>query len=119
MSKKILIIDDEPGILKLLQDRLKVNQYTVVTAQDGEEGLAKINSEQPDLIILDIMMPKMDGFTFVREYKRLSESKIVPIIVLTAKENLQDIFKMEGVKDYLLKPFAAEDLLTRVKKLIG
>ena len=119
MRKKILVIDDEKDIVKLLESRLKANHYEVVTAFDGEEGLEKLKKEKPDLVILDIFMPKTDGYTFVREYKTIVDVKSVPIIVLTAKERMRDLFKMEGVADYILKPFMAEELLEKVNKHIG
>ncbi len=117
--KKVLIIDDEQGLVQLLKARLEANGYEVLTASDGEDGLNLLKSHQPDLIILDVQMPKMDGFTFVQEFKRTSDRKSTPIIVLTAKDKLQDIFKVEGIKDYIVKPFNTSDLLARIKKYIG
>ena len=117
--KKILVIDDELGVVQLIKARLEASGYGVISASDGEEGLNLLKDHQPDLIILDIQMPKMDGFTFVREFKRVENIKNTPVIVLTAKEKLQDIFKMEGIKDYVVKPFNTSDLLDRIKKYIG
>ena len=119
MPKKILVIDDEQEILNLLTARLKANRYEVVTASDGEEGLEKFIKEKPDLIILDIFMPKIDGYTLVRELKTAVDAKTVPIIVLTAKDLMRDLFKMEGISDYIVKPFVAEDLMEKIVKQIG
>ncbi len=119
--KKILIIDDEPDIVKIIQKQFMASHYEVITALDGEEGLEKAEREKPDLIILDIMMPKMDGYTFTRElHTKISSGRVTtPIIVLTAKEKMQDLFEIEGVKEYIVKPFDPAELLEKVKKYIG
>ena len=119
MPKKILVIDDEKDIVNLLASRLKANRYEVVTAFDGDEGLEKLKTEKPDLVILDILMPKTDGYTFVREFKTMIDLKDVPIIVLTAKEMMRDLFKMEGITDYIVKPFVADELIEKLVKHIG
>ncbi len=116
MAKKILVIDDEAGVLKLIATRLEANKFVVVTAVDGAEGLEVAKREKPDLIILDIQMPKMDGYSFVRELKKISDLQSIPIIVFTAKDKMQDLFKVEGIKDYIVKPFDAEVLLAAIKK---
>ncbi|OGX08883.1 MAG: hypothetical protein A2Z88_10035 [Omnitrophica WOR_2 bacterium GWA2_47_8] len=118
MTKKVLIIDDDANSLKIVTPRLKEAGYAVVTASDGEAGLKKVQAEKPDLIILDIAMPEMDGFTFVQELKKVGAFDKTPIIVLTAKDEMQDIFEIEGVKDYIAKPFNTNDLLGRIKKLL-
>ncbi len=116
--KRILVVDDDPHIVDLVKNRLEVNNYKVIVASDGKEGLEEYKAEQPDLIILDILMPQMDGYTFIRELKTITNWKLPPIIVLTAKEKMQDIFKIEGVSNYMVKPFKAEELLERIKKLV-
>jgi DNA-binding response OmpR family regulator len=115
MSKKILIVDDDPDLLRMVTMRLEANQYEVITAYDGEEGLEKVKAENPDLIILDIVMPKLDGYSFVQEIKK-TEHKTIPIIILTAKEEMEDIFKMEGISDYIIKPFDPEELALLLRK---
>ena len=119
MSKRVLVIDDEHTIQKLVASRLEASGYQIVAANDGLEGLAKLKSERPDLIVLDIQMPTMDGYTFLIELKKLTEFRNIPVIVLTAKDKMEDLFRLEGVKEYLVKPFQAEDLLIAVKKHIG
>ncbi len=114
--KKILIIDDEPHIVKMVESRLKMNDYEVVSAFNGREGLNKVHDETPDLIILDVMMPKMDGYTFVRELKK--EKNETPVIVLTAKTGMADLFEMEGVVAYIQKPFETEDLLKIISRAL-
>lgn len=111
---KILVIDDEPDIIKVLTSRLQANNYEVVTAANGEEGLEKLKNENPDLIILDILMPQMDGYTFVKRLKKTGRE--VPIIVLTAKQGMKDLFAIEGITDYVVKPFNADELLKKIEK---
>ncbi len=119
MSKKILIIDDDPNIVELLKRRLLASQYLVVTASNGEDGLAEVKAEKPDLIIVDVLMPKMDGYTFVRMLRREEDVRNIPVIVLTAKDKMKDLFEMEGVKDYIVKPYRPEDLMEKVKRNLG
>ncbi|MEI6632929.1 MAG: response regulator [Chlamydiota bacterium] len=114
MAKKILIVDDEPHIVEMLKSRLEANDYKVLSACNGEEGLKKVQDENPGLIILDVMMPEMDGWTFLKELKR--EGKHIPVIILTAKEKMQDLFELEGIKDYIVKPFKADELLEKISK---
>ncbi len=118
MARKILVIDDEPELVKALKIRLESKGYKVAQAFDGEEGLKKIEEEKPNLIVLDIMMPAMDGYTFAREVKFRPDTKHIPIIILTAKEKMRDLFEIEGIKEYIVKPFEYEDLLDRIGKLL-
>ncbi len=117
MVKKILIIDDDPHIIKMVEHRLQANDYEVIVAYDGKEGFEKFHEESPDLVILDILMPKMDGYTFVRELKK--ETRQIPVIVLSAKSGMTDLFEAEGITDYIVKPFEPGDLLARIKRLLG
>ncbi len=117
IKKKILVIDDEPTFVKMITARLSANNYEVVTAPNGEEGLRLTEVEKPDLIVLDVMMPMMDGYTFVRELKAAGCD--TPIIMLTAKEKMEELFKIEGVDDYMVKPYEPEVLLQKIKKYIG
>jgi len=114
--KKILVIDDDPTITKLLASRLDANFYDVITAADGIEGLEKFRRQKPDLIILDILMPRMDGHAFALEFKKIADLKTTPIIILTVKDDMQEIFRMEGINDYIVKPFLMNDLLRKIEK---
>jgi len=116
MAKKILVIDDEEELLNMIKLRLEANHYKVVTADNGVAGLEQWKNEQPDLIILDVLMPEMDGYTFIQEAKARKDLNSASIIVLTAKNQMEDIFKIEGIKDYILKPFDDENLLATIKK---
>ena len=117
MAKKILVVDDETELLKAISILLKTSGYEVVTAQDGQEGLEKAKSLSPDLIVLDILMPKMDGYEVCRLLKFDEKYKSIPIIMLTAK--VQDIDKAMGKKvgadDYIAKPFETQDLIDKIK----
>ncbi len=121
MAKKILVIDDETELLKALTIRLGASGYEVITAQDGQEGLEKARSSNPDLIVLDILMPKMDGYEVCRLLKFDAKYKSIPIIMLTAK--VQDIDKAMGKKvgadDYIAKPFETQDLIDKIKSYLG
>lgn len=121
MSKKILVVDDETELLKAISILLKTSGYEVIAAQDGQEGLEKAKSLSPDLIVLDILMPKMDGYEVCRLLKFDEKYKSIPIIMLTAK--VQDIDKAMGKKvgadDYITKPFETQDLVDKIKKHLG
>jgi len=116
--ERILIIEDELPMRTALQDVLAGEGYRVLTASDGESGLRRALAEKPDLILLDIMMPKLDGFTLCAELRRLSNS--VPILMLTAKGQVEDrVTGLDaGADDYLVKPFSTEELLARVRALL-
>jgi two-component system response regulator VicR len=114
MSEKILVVDDEAAIVDILKFNLEKEGYSVVTAYDGEEGLNIFHKESPDLLLLDIMMPIMDGLTLC---KKIRENSAVPIIMLTARaEEVDKILGLEfGADDYITKPFGVRELIARVK----
>ena len=115
------MVDDDPVIQKLLQVNFEMEGYNVITAGDGEEGLAKAQAEHPDAIVLDVMMPKMDGLEVTKALKGDPETKDIPIILLSAKAQASDIQagKDIGADDYLTKPFDPLELLQRVGELIA
>jgi DNA-binding response OmpR family regulator len=116
--ERILIIEDELPMRTALQDVLQGEGYRVLTASDGEQGLERALAELPDLILLDIMMPKLDGFAVCAELRRLSIA--TPILMLTAKGLVEDrVTGLDvGADDYLIKPFSTEELLARVRALL-
>lgn len=118
-GKKILIVDDDPDFAQLLQFDLKKKGFETVLAGDGEQGLVKAASDKPDLIILDIKMPKMDGYTLVRRLKKEDETRNIPLIVLTSYEPMKDMFKLEGVNDYFVKSANMDGLVETVQKLLS
>lgn len=114
MANKILVVDDEKPISDIIKFNLEKEGYEVVTAFDGEEGLDKVESEQPDLIILDLMLPKVDGLEVA---KRVRAKHSTPIIMVTAKDSeLDKVLGLElGADDYVTKPFSNRELVARVK----
>jgi len=117
-KKKILIIDDEIELVNLVKIRLEANGYEVATANSGLEGLSQAISGLPDLVILDIAMPEMDGYTTLQKLKEEAKTKNIPVIMLTAHSKMESLFEMEGVSDYIVKPFEPQDLLSRVNKVL-
>ncbi len=119
MSRKatILAVDDEPRVLKLLKANLESSGYAVLTAADGEEALQSFERELPDLVLLDLMLPRMDGYAVCR---RIREFSAVPVIMLTARsEQVDKIHGFEvGADDYLTKPFSITELLMRVQAVL-
>lgn len=118
-GKKILIVDDEPDFAQLLVFDMKKRGFDVATAANGEEGLRKIAEIKPDLIVFDIKMPKMDGYSFVKNVKKDPEMKNVPMIALTSFEPMREMFEMEGVNDYFVKSARMEALFTAINKHLG
>ena len=115
MPKKVLIVDDEKAIVDILKFNLQKEQYETLCAYDGREGLRMAREENPDLILLDIMLPYMDGFEVCRAIREGGSN--VPIIMITAREEETDkVFGLEnGADDYITKPFSMRELLARVK----
>jgi len=116
--ERLLIIEDELPMRTALQDVLQAEGYRVLTAADGECGLQRALTEKPNLILLDIMMPKLDGYAVCAELRRLSNP--VPVLMLTAKGQVEDrVTGLDaGADDYLVKPFSTEELLARVRALL-
>ncbi|HMZ07118.1 MAG TPA: response regulator transcription factor [Anaerolineales bacterium] len=117
MAKRILIVDDEPRYLRLLEANLRTEGYDVVTAQDGLQALEVFSAHPIDLVLLDVMMPRLDGFGVTQ---RLREFSSVPIVILTARGEEQDRVRGLdlGADDYLVKPFSATELLARVRAVL-
>jgi len=118
MPKKILIIEDDPGILLSLKDEFESEGYTVSTAEDGEKGLEIAKQQKPDLIILDIMLPVLDGYEVCKRLRM--EGDTTPIIMLTVKDKEIDrVLGLElGADDYVTKPFSLRELMARVKAVL-
>ncbi len=114
--KSILVIDDDLTNVSLLKARLSKEGYFVIGLQDAEKALYFLKDSQPGLIILDVEMPGMDGYSFLVSLDKLGLPKPVPVIVVTSHQETQPIFKMRGVRDYLLKPVNFEELLPKVQK---
>lgn len=117
MAKRILIVDDEPRYLRLLEANLRTEGYEVVTASDGAQAVDVFSNQPIDLVLMDVMMPKLDGFGATQ---RIREFSATPIIILTAKGDEQDRVRGLdlGADDYLVKPFSATELLARVRAVL-
>ena len=120
MAKRILIVDDEADLVEVLALRLEANGYEVLRASDGQEGMDKARSEKPDLIILDLMLPKIDGYKVCRMLKFDEKYKKIPIILFTARAQEADKKTGEdvGCDTYITKPFDPQVLLAKIKELI-
>jgi len=122
MSKgKILVVDDEIYIVHILDFSLGMEGYEVVTALDGEQALEKLKQEKPDLIVLDIMMPKLDGYEVCKAIKSDPETRQIPVILLSAKgRNVDQKMGFDvGADDYITKPFSPRKLVERINQLLG
>ncbi|MDE6587199.1 MAG: response regulator transcription factor [Paramuribaculum sp.] len=118
MSNKILFVEDEEDLTLIVADTLRGQGYDVITAADGIQGLDKFKSEGADIVVADVMMPKMDGFTMAKDIRKLSPT--IPLLFLTAKSTIDDIeqgFEI-GANDYLKKPFELRELIVRIKALL-
>lgn len=121
MAKSILIVDDEPNILLSLEFLMQQEGYEVRTATNGDEALLAVGEKQPDLILLDIMMPKLDGFEVCQKIRSNPNWKNIRIVILTAKGREVDQEKglALGADDYIIKPFATKHLVKKVKTVLG
>jgi CheY-like chemotaxis protein len=120
MAKKILIIDDEPELVKAVEVRLKTSGYDIVTACEGSSGIQKAKEAKPDLILLDIIMPKMNGYQVAKKLMADPETQGIHIIVFSASQerDLENKCKELGITNFIMKPFETIDLLNMVKEVL-
>lgn len=120
MKKKILIVDDEPQLVELIKIRLESCGYEALTALDGQAGLDRAKKDKPDLIILDLMLPKIDGYKICRILKFDQKYKSIPIVMFTARaqESDEKLGYEVGADAYIVKPFEASALLAKIKELL-
>lgn len=120
MDKTILIVDDSPTEMRLVREALQKGGYRILTAVDGEEALEKAADENPSLIVLDVVLPKKNGFQVCRQLKTAPTTKDIKIIMVTSKSQDTDRFwgLKQGADAYMTKPFKEEELLGNIKKLI-
>ncbi len=120
-QKKILIIEDDKIIIRIIEHFLKNEDYSVSVTQDGEEGLRKITEDKPDLILLDIMIPGMNGIELLEELKKDLQLSQIPIIIISSLSQDEDVLKglEKGAVDYVPKPFSPQILIAKVKKYLN
>ena len=120
-KNKILLVEDEQAIAKMVKRRLEASDYEVITAIDGQEGLEKARSENPNLIILDLMLPKIDGYKVCGLLKADARYNKIPVIIFTARARESDkkLGEELGADGYITKPFEAQVLLDKINKLLG
>lgn len=118
MKNKILLVEDESDLRLIISDVLRDDGYEVLNASNGLEGLKKVKEENPDIVVTDVMMPQMDGFTLVKEIREFNSQ--IPILFLTAKSSIEDIEEgfETGANDYIKKPFELRELIIRIKALL-
>ena len=121
MAKKILVVDDSPTEMNLIMASLKDKGYDLITAVDGEEALEKAQAEQPDLIVLDIILPKKNGFQVCRQLKTTPATKDIKILMLSSKSQDTDRFwgLKQGADEYMTKPFEESEFLSNIGKFVN
>ena len=119
-NKKILVVDDEIDTQKLLKTALERENFIITTADDGEAAIKAVELETPDLILMDIVMANMDGYSCLKKIRRISKLKDTPVLILSAKEEeaLRDLFAFYGISGYVEKPFELDDLVVKIKEVL-
>lgn len=119
-KNKILLIEDEPDQIEMIRMRLEANGFSVISAQDGAQGLRKASEEKPDLIILDVVMPHMDGFQVCNSLQQGEATKSIPILILTAsgRKDVEDKCLDCGAKCVLKKPYDSKELMSKINSLL-
>ncbi len=120
--KKILIADDSPTIVEITKAMLKSEGHMIETASNGAEALKKISESHPDLLLLDVMMPDMDGYAVIQALRRDAkpgDPDYVHVIVITSKDKMRDLFELEGVDGFLVKPFFRTELIDKINEVFG
>ena len=120
-SRKILLVDDSETVLQMEQMILAKSSYELILARDGEEGVAKVLATQPDLILMDVVMPKMNGFEAMKQLRENAQTRSVPIVMVTSKAEAESMETgyQTGCSDYIIKPIDHLELVTKVKNLLG
>ena len=119
-QKKVLVVDDEEDMQKLVKIRLEQEGFVVITASDGEKGIKAAELEMPDLIIMDIMMPNMDGYSCLKEVRKIQKIKDTPVLMLSGKEEekIRDLFAFQKISGYMEKPFELDNLVAKIKEIL-
>jgi DNA-binding response OmpR family regulator len=121
MATRILVADDDPLLVELIEFKLTSRGYDVLTASDGEAALASCIAQRPDLLVLDAMMPVLDGYEVLRRLREDGRTRSIPVIMLTARRKESDVLSglALGARDYLVKPFIPEELVARIGKVLA
>jgi DNA-binding response OmpR family regulator len=121
MAMRILVADDDPLLVELIEFKLTSRGYDVLTASDGESALASCIAQHPDLLVLDAMMPVLDGYEVLRRLREDGRTRSIPVIMLTARRTESDVLSglALGARDYLVKPFIPEELVARIGKVLA
>jgi len=121
MPKTILCVDDSPTQLQAVVEALEPHGYTIVTAENGEDALQKVAENVPDLVLLDVVLPKKNGFQVCRQIKTQAQTKDVKVVLVTSKDQASDRFwgMKQGADDYVVKPFDANELAVQVARQLG
>lgn len=114
-TKRILVVDDEADLVDMVRRKLERNGFEVAVAYNGREAIAKVGSQEFDLILTDVVMPVMDGFTFYKNLKDNPDTSKIPVIILTARSNMEGSFRALGADDFLTKPFDGQELLMKIE----
>lgn len=120
--KRILIADDSPTIVEITKAMLKSEGYEIETASNGAEALQKIEANKPDLLLLDVMMPDMDGYSVIQKLRHdvgPNDSDYVHVVIITSKDKMRDLFELEGVDGFLVKPFFRTELLDKINEVFS
>jgi two-component system KDP operon response regulator KdpE len=115
-KKRVLVIDDEPGVIRFVKINLALAGYNVITALNGEEGLKLVQSEKPDIILLDILMEPMTGFDVLVKLRKFSQ---VPVIVFTARNDIGTLAITEGANGFIAKPFKPDELKKKIREILN
>jgi len=119
MAKSILIVDDEYVVVEISKRKLEERGYEVYTAGNGNEAFKCLKEKIPDLILLDVQMPEMNGYSFIVEKLKIPEYADIPVVVLTAYNEIEPLFQRHGVMAYLLKPLKLQDVIKKVVEIVG
>ena len=119
MAKLVLVVDDDRITVGIIRNKLTEHGYEAHTAANGREAFERLKAKVPDMIILDVNMPDMNGYTFIMEKNKIPEFAHVPVVMLTASKETEPLFKRHRIKGYLLKPIQMQDLLNKINEVIG
>jgi CheY-like chemotaxis protein len=119
LPKSILVVDDEDIVAEISKRKLEDYGFEVQTASSGAEAFVRLKAHIPDLIVLDVQMPQMNGYTFIMEKVKIPEYVDIPVVVLTAYNDMEPLFKRHGIRAYLLKPLKLQDLIDKVVEIVG